>query len=251
VSLPLVVRFEDAQFAVVEKPAGMHTAPLRAGERDTLLERVLAMYPEVAEVPGIKAVEPGLLHRLDRETSGLVVIARTLGAFAALRESFGRGAVRKEYLAACAKSADQQAMEGATGGLTDPGPAISIASRFAPYGSGRRMVRVVIEGERRKKLLRGATADSYSTEAEVVRPCVGALLLRARIGRGFRHQVRVHLSFLGYPILGDRLYGAPVPPGAADRMYLHASRLDLEHPITGERLTVESPLPEEFAALLG
>ena len=250
-SPPLVVRFEDAQFAVVEKPAGTHTAPLRAGEPGTLLERVLEMYPEVAEVPGIKAVEPGLLHRLDRETSGLVVIARTPGAFAALRESFVRGAVRKEYLAACARSADPQATEGAPGGRSGPGPAMSITSRFAPCGSGGRMVRVVVAGERRKKLLHGASADSYSTEAEVVRPCVCALLLRARIGRGFRHQVRAHLSFLGFPILGDRLYGAPVPPGAADRMYLHASRLDLEHPITGERLTVESPLPEEFAALLG
>jgi len=240
VSLPLLVRFEDAQVLVVEKPAGMHTAPLRAAEGGTLLECVIERYPEVAAVPGIKAVEPGLLHRLDRETSGLVAIARSAAAFAALRESSARGGMRKEYLAACAQPADVEAIEAA---------ALFIASRFAPYGSGGRMVRVVLADESSRKLLRNATADSYSTEAEIIRRGAAALMLRARLDRGFRHQVRAHLSFLGFPILGDPLYGTPVPPGAVDRLYLHAARLEFEHPSTGARVSVESPLPREFAAL--
>lgn len=240
-SLPLVVWFEDAQVLVVEKPAGQHTAPLRAAEGGTLLECVIERYPEVAAVPGIKVVEPGLLHRLDRETSGLVAIARSAAAFAALRESSARGGMRKEYLAACARPVDGEAIEA--------GAAFCIASRFAPYGSGGRMVRVVLAGESRGKLLRNATPDSYSTEAEIIRRGGAILLLRARLDRGFRHQVRAHLSFLGFPILGDPLYGAPVPPGAEDRLYLHATRLEFEHPVTGALVSVESPLPREFAAL--
>lgn len=243
-SRPLVVRFEDAEVVVVEKPAGVHAAPLRAAEGGTLLERVIESYPEVAEVPGIKAVEPGLLHRLDRETSGLVAIARTPAAFAALREIAARGGMRKEYLAACARPADSRLADGA-----DFGSALRIASRFAPYGSGGRMVRVVLAGEIRAKLLRNATPDSYSTEAEIIRQGPAALLLRARLDRGFRHQVRAHLSFLGFPILGDLLYGTPVPPGAVVRLYLHASRLQFEHPVTGAPISVESPMPEEFGAL--
>ncbi len=240
-SLPLLVRFEDEQVLVVEKPAGQHTAPLRAGERGTLLERVIEKYPEVAGVPGIKAVEPGLLHRLDRETSGLVAIARSAAAFAILREAAARGGMRKEYIAACARPVDGEAI-GAGAGLR-------ISSRFAPYGSGGRMVRVVLAGESRGKLLQNATPDSYSTEAEIIRRGAAAHLLRVDIDRGFRHQVRAHLSFLGFPILGDSLYGAPVPPGAVDRLYLHATRLQFEHPATGALVSVESPLPQEFAAL--
>ena len=101
-STVLVVRYEDAHMAVVEKPPGIHTAPLRAGERGTLLESILARYPEVAAVPGIRPVEPGLLHRLDRETSGLVIVARQADAFAVLRGSFEAGEVLKEYAACCA-----------------------------------------------------------------------------------------------------------------------------------------------------
>ena len=75
--------------------------------------------------------------------------------------------------------------------------------------------------------------------------------MAARIDRGFRHQVRAHLAHLGLPIIGDPLYGAVIPPGAAPRMYLHACRIELAHPLSGERLTVISPLPPEFEALLG
>ena len=247
-SRPLVVRFEDAEVIVVEKPAGVHAAPLRSAEGGTLLERVIESYPEVAEVPGIKAVEPGLLHRLDRETSGLVAIARTPAAFAALREIAARGGMRKEYLAACARPADSRLADSEAIGAAF-GRALRIASRCAPYGSGRRMVRVVLAGETRDKLLRSATPDSYSTEAEIIRQGPAALLLRARLDRGFRHQVRAHLSFLGFPILGDLLYGTPVPPGVIERLYLHASRLQFDHPGTGAPISVESPMPEEFGAL--
>jgi 23S rRNA pseudouridine1911/1915/1917 synthase len=242
VSAELVVLFEDEHLAVVEKPPGMHTAPLRGGETGTLLERVLGRYPEVAALPGIRPMEPGLLHRLDRETSGLVVVARTPAAFARLREAFESGAAHKEYTACSSPGA-------LAPGASAPSEAV-VTSRFASLGPGRKMVRVVLPGETRRRALREATDVQYSTRLRVLRRAAAAVLVSARLDRGFRHQVRAHLAHVGLPIIGDPLYGAPLPPGAAPRMYLHATRIELPHPVTGALLAVVSPLPPEFAALL-
>jgi 23S rRNA pseudouridine1911/1915/1917 synthase len=256
----LRVLFEDPALIIVDKPAGIHTAPLRPGETGTLINLVTRSYPDVAAVPGIKPMEPGLVHRLDRDTSGLVVIARTVEAFDALRRSFAAGGARKDYLAACACAGDHT-------------EAVRIESRFAPYGPGRRMVRAVLAGEKSRKLLDRASRETYVTEARVTRrtgadgiaegtggslagtsgtvagTSGGRVMIAASILRGFRHQVRAHLAFLGFLILGDPLYGAPVPPGFADRMYLHAARISMNHPSTGLPLVVEAPLPPEFDAL--
>jgi 23S rRNA pseudouridine1911/1915/1917 synthase len=244
----LRVRFEDPSLIVVDKPAGMHTAPLKEGETGTLIDLVIRRYPEVAALPGIKPVEPGLIHRLDRDTSGLVVIARTVEAFNALCGSFASGGARKHYRAACACVVDGM----------DTGTPLRIESRFAPYGRGRRMVRPVLEGEKSRRLLEAASTETYITEAQVTAGAGGSaggnlggrVMLAASILRGFRHQVRAHLAFLGFPILGDPLYGAAVPEGFAVRMYLHAFRISMSHPTTGLPLVVEAPLPAEFDSLI-
>jgi 23S rRNA pseudouridine1911/1915/1917 synthase len=232
---------EDRSFLVVDKPAGVHTAPLRPGESGTLLEAVIAAFPEVAQVPGMKSVEPGLLHRLDRETSGIVVIARTAEAFTALRASFDDGRALKFYRAACVPA------EGVAGA---PGQLLSVESRFAPLGRGGHMVRVVLDGETTAKVLRGAAAALYRTDAVVERVGRGRALVSASLARGFRHQVRAHLAYAGFPIVGDPLYGAQAPTGAEARMYLHAYRIELPHPETGAEIVVEAPLPACFPALL-
>jgi 23S rRNA pseudouridine1911/1915/1917 synthase len=231
----LVIRFEDESILVVEKPAGIHTAPLHPGGPETLLDRVMEAYPEVRLLPGFKPVEPGLVHRLDGETSGLVVIARTEGAFHALRA--GLAGMQKQYLAACGEQ---------TSGYT-----VTIASRFAPYGPGRRRVRVVTAEEKSPWVLEAATREVYTTSARVLFRTNGTALVLADIARGFRHQVRVHLAHAGLPLLGDLLYGRPVPEPFAVRMYLHALRIALRHPVTGAPLVVESPPPPEFGALFG
>ncbi|HVO40923.1 MAG TPA: RluA family pseudouridine synthase [Spirochaetia bacterium] len=234
----LSVLYEDEWLIAVDKPAGVHTAPLRAGETGTLLDRVLSRFPEISRLPGVKPVEPGLLHRLDQETSGVVVVARTEAAFRALRELFERGDAVKDYRAAC------RAEEGRLIPST-----LRIESRFAPRGPGRRMVRVVLPGAAGKA--REATRDIYTTEAGVEERRGTSALLSAVIRRGFRHQVRAHLSYLGLPIFGDDLYGVPAPAGAPARMYLHACGISFAHPLRGGTVRIVSPLPDAFHAALG
>ncbi len=246
----LRVLYEDDDLIAVEKPAGMHTAPLSSGESGTLLSLLLLRHPEMTRVPGIKPVEPGLLHRLDRDTSGIVVAALTASAFQGLRAEFQSGAVLKEYAAVCA---DIRPSRGAPGARDEvplaPGARLSIRSRFAPSGPGRRMVRVVLPSEGSRSILGQATKETYSTEVRVVENRGRFLLVHARIVKGFRHQIRAHLAALGLPILGDPLYGIPAPEGAEQRMYLHSTRVELRHPVTGEPVSIDSPLPECFQVL--
>ena len=234
--------YADAELIAVDKPAGLHTAPQgRAGE-DTLLGRLLAAFPEIATLPGRKPDEPGLLHRLDRETSGIVLAARTPEAFRRLTQDFAAGRVRKEYLALCAPASQLQ-----------PGQSFAVESRFAPFGPGRRKVRVVPAGvaPARGRSRRRASPDSYRTEAVVEQARPGLALVRARILRGFRHQVRAHLGHLGLPIVGDELYGSGLPPGVDPRLYLHACSVDLPHPASGTAMRIDSPLPAAFALCYG
>ena len=235
------VLYEDRDLIAVDKPAGLHTAPLRKGETDTLLAQVLERCPEIAALPGIKPSEPGLLHRLDRDTSGVVLLARTEAAFQRLRAEFAGGRVHKEYLALCAPTT-----------AVRPGQRCAMESHFAPYGPGRRMVRVVPAGQEGPgEGGRKTSAGLYHTEVEVLEVRGSRALVRARIVKGFRHQVRAHLAHLGLPLAGDPLYGVPASPGACGRLYLHASAVELEHPASGVPLRIGSPLPPDFALWYG
>jgi 23S rRNA pseudouridine1911/1915/1917 synthase len=234
----LSILFEDGELLAVDKPAGVHSAPLRRGETGTLLGEVLSRFPEVAGLPGIKPVEPGLLHRLDLETSGILLVARTAEAFRSLRAAFASGRVRKEYTALCACRAEARA-----------GERLRMESLFAPYGRGRKRVRALLpeeEGRQAARSARKAAPGLYRTEAEILEQRGSWALVLAFILRGFRHQVRVHLAHLGLPIAGDSLYGVPVPAGAPVRLYLHASAIELAHPASGSPLRLSSPLPPEF-----
>ena len=247
-SQELRILFEDEHLIAVDKPAGIHTAPLEPGETGTLLSLVMERYPEVGGLPGIKSVEPGLLHRLDWETSGLVMVARTERSFRALREQFDSDRVSKEYSAVCAQTAE----------ASEEDRRLRIESRFAPYGPGSKMVRVVLPEEKRKRFSQRASPDIYTTEIVSIRSrhdtafteSGNFVLVQARLTRGFRHQVRAHLAFLGFPIIGDPLYGAAVPAGFPERMYLHASKIELVHPESGKPLSIKSPLPPEFKKIL-
>ncbi len=233
VAEPAVV-LEDLDFVAVVKPAGLHTAPLRAGETGTLLEWVLARFPEVVRVPGLKPVEPGLLHRLDQDTSGLVLVARTLAGWEALQAAGREGRFVKRYRALAAPAT--RPPEGTRELLmapVDPAAAtlpVSVVSAFRAWGPGRRRVAAIAPGQAAGRRL-------YTTRLLAIEAAGPSLRVLAELASGFRHQVRVHLASVGLPIVGDRLYGPPEAPAAA-RLFLHACGLEFPHPRSGRQVVV-------------
>ncbi len=227
--LPLVVVHEDPAFVVVEKPSGWATHPLANGERGTLANAIVARWPDAAAA-GRDVRESVAAHRLDLETSGLVLAARSRDAWEAFRSQLAARTVLKEYLALAAGSVY--------------GPVeVSVPIARDPGVAGR--MRVVADD---RQALRLDGRDAH-TVVEVERPLVGWTLVRCRISTGVMHQIRVHLAHLGSPVAGDDLYGGSRPAGL-HRMFLHAARLGFDHPVTGERLTFDSPLPKELASVL-
>jgi 23S rRNA pseudouridine1911/1915/1917 synthase len=223
--LPLTIVHEDPYLIVVDKPGGRPAHALDPRQRGTIAAALLARYPELTDVGDPLA--PGLVHRLDGGTSGLLVAARTRAAHAALRAAFRAHVVEKRYLAVVAASAEVRGSRVTTPLAHDPGD----RRRMIPAPPGTR-----------------AWPAATTVEAVTIRH--GRALVAATIHTGVTHQVRVHLALLGHPVLGDLLYGGPpagLPPG---RYALHATELALPHPADGRRLTLRSPLPVELQALL-
>jgi 23S rRNA pseudouridine1911/1915/1917 synthase len=223
---PLDVRLERADLLVVEKPAGVPTAPLRPGEHGTLASALLGRYPELSSV-GHRPREPGLLHRLDTQTSGLVVVARSRAVFEHLFRALSEGRLEKRYLAVVA-------------GTDMPESAVVDVPLETDPGDPRR-VRAAREPPKR----------SMVTTVRLVRAGRAASLVEASAPHAYRHQVRAHLASLGYPILGDALYGGPRAPALGDRHALHASYVAWAGDAVVPAFTVVSPLPDDFAALVG
>jgi 23S rRNA pseudouridine1911/1915/1917 synthase len=228
--LPLVVRYEDAHFVVADKPAGVPAHPLRPGERGTLAGALVARYPEMAHV-GYAQREPGIVHRLDNETSGLLIAARSTRAFDALRALLVDGRIDKRYLALV---------------VGEPGVRV-IDAPIAPHPSDPRRVYACLDPlDKRRGKAREATTEIL--RAERIGP--DHTLLEVRASVALRHQIRAHLAAIGHPLVGDWLYGGPTIQGLP-RHFLHAARLAFDHPLErGEHVDVSSPLPAELAALL-
>lgn len=211
----------------------MHTAPLEAGEPDTLLAWVLERVPEIGRVRGRKPAEHGLLHRLDRDTQGLVLFARTEESFLALSTAFTAGAVTKCYSAVCRRSADPPPGLSALLPLP-PGPPWRIATRFRAYGPGRRRVAAVtsdrVSGDRKLSAVYETVVTGLDERAD-------GNHVQVEITRGFRHQVRAHLASVGLPIEGDRLYFGPSVP-QDQPLHLAAVALFFPAPTTGARTEI-------------
>jgi 23S rRNA pseudouridine1911/1915/1917 synthase len=225
---PLLVRFEHAQVLVVEKPAGQPTAPLRPGELGTLANAIIARYPQAVGV-GHQPREPGLLHRLDTQTSGLVVVALSARAFSTLNRALGTERLTKRYLAVVE---GQLSQEGSIDWPLAPDP--TRKGRVAAYPTPPR------------GYFREATTRYRVLEERGARK-----LVELEVGRAFRHQVRAHLSALGAPLVGDTLYGgSPWPEGGA-RHALHASYIAWAGDATLPSFRVESDLPDDMRRLFG
>jgi RluA family pseudouridine synthase len=229
--LTIPIIYEDDSILAVDKPAGVATHGFSGRDGATLANFLAAHRPEVLKV-GKSRWEPGLAHRLDIDTSGVVLIAKTQAAFDFLREQFRRGEVTKIYQALV------------WGQPPDRG-SIDLALAHDP-GDKRRMVAV-----RQPERSTGRRIWRAITHYRVTATSSRLSLLEVEMETGVTHQIRVHLSSNGYPIVGDRLYGADYPEtfGLA-RHFLHARSLTLRHPATGKILTVNAELAVELREVL-
>jgi 23S rRNA pseudouridine1911/1915/1917 synthase len=204
---------ETATYAVVYKPPLWHTAPLekKASPEDPLSFTLLAWYagrcPEVLKVYSRKAHEGGLVHRLDYETEGLVLFAKTQGAIETLTRQQREGVFTKEYGAL--SQGNQEELPGFPPAFIPGSVPFIIQSAFRPFGPGRREVRPVVPafGGKVQKKLALDQGKCYKTEVLEMSPREKQMYFRLRINRGFRHQIRCHLAWLGYAILNDQIYG--------------------------------------------
>ena len=244
-ALPLAVVHEDDDLIVIDKPAGLVVHPAAGHEDGTLVNRLIAHCGE--SLSGIGGVRrPGIVHRLDKDTSGLLVVAKNDLAHHGLSAQFadhGRsGALERAYLAL-------------VWGVPEP-RAGTITASLARSRHNREKIAVVRDGEGRHAV------THYRVEGLPGGDGLTALV-RCRLETGRTHQIRVHLSHRGHPLLGDATYGAAFKTKAArladapraaltalGRQALHAAELGFLHPRTGERLRFDSPLPEDFARLL-
>lgn len=227
-SAALVVRLETAQAVVVEKPPGQPTAPVDDGETGTLANALVGHYPEMEKV-GYSPREPGLVHRLDTDTSGLVLAARSEAAFDALSKGLKAGAIEKRYLLIC---------HGA--GLASSGE-IGIPIAHHPKDQ-KRMYPCVHPRDVARYRPRQAT-----TTFRVLRMAGEWALVEARAATAIRHQLRVHFASIGHPLAADVLYGGPAAPGLT-RHALHASYVGWRGDAVVPALEAHSPLPADLVA---
>ena len=220
--LPLEILYEDADVVVVNKAAGMVVHAGAGHTRGTLVNALLHHFGALSSING--DIRPGIVHRLDRETSGVLVVARTDQAHQSLARQFHDREVEKFYLALVLGLMKQKTGHIATPIARDPHHRTRMTTKLA---SGR----------------------PASTDYQVLEAFERLSYLAVRIGTGRTHQIRVHLASLHHPIVGDRLYGAPATPHL-DRFFLHAHRLRFRSPSTDEYITVVSPLPPELETYL-
>jgi len=241
-TVPSIV-LETPSWALVFKPHGMPSAPLSEGESGTILSWFLARRGEANVVMGKKAIERGLLHRLDTGTAGLVLIAKTQGAYDALSEAQTKSRIRKGYLAFCVRDED-------TPESLPPDQALPFAvrSRFRAFGPGRRMVRPLFPGMRGYAEA-GRDYETLIEEIEMIE--TGMARIRVSLALGYRHQVRAHLAFLGYPIAADPLYSKKPAPrddeGAELPLQLYAPSISFPDPVDGTEVSFSLQLPDRMS----
>jgi 23S rRNA pseudouridine1911/1915/1917 synthase len=217
--LPLEILYHDAAVIAINKPAGLVVHAGAGAESGTLVNRLVHHFAALSQVGG--DLRPGIVHRLDKGTSGVLLVARNDTAHRALAAQFAGRTVEKTYLALVhGKVRDEQ------GRVTTP--------------IARDPVRRI------RMTTKLATGRSALTEYRVLRRFEKFTYLEVRIGTGRTHQIRVHLSSIGHPVAGDKLYGAP----PAERIFLHAWRIVFTSPATEQRVTVEAPVPAELAEWL-
>lgn len=228
--IPLSIVFEDEHLLIVDKPAGLVVHPAAGNPDGTLVNALLHhCHGNLSGIGGV--ARPGIVHRIDKDTSGLLVVAKTDPAHTGLAAQFARHSIGRRYLAIVA-------------GLPAP-PAGRIQTNLARSDANRQKVAVVPPPKGRHAV----------THYRVVEQLGRAALVECRLETGRTHQVRVHMAHIGHPLLGDPVYGQGRMADVCrecqfHRQALHAVSLAFDHPITGEAMTFESPLPSDIQALV-
>ena len=225
--IPLDVIYEDDVLLVINKPAGMVVHPAAGNWHGTVVNALLGREPGLDD-EDFDAMRPGIVHRLDKDTSGALVIAKTAKALRKLAKSFAERDVQKTYLAI---------VHGW------PSPPVNVVNAPIMRHPDHKRMAIARDGQGREavttwKLIRKGLWDGRKVAVMEMHPHTGRT-----------HQIRVHLSYKDYPIVGDKLY-ARGRSSPAPRQMLHARRISFPHPVTGERMTVEAPIPDDFLAII-
>lgn len=222
--IPLDIVFEDDQLMVINKPKGMVVHPAAGNETGTLVNAVL--YHANGKLSGINGViRPGIVHRLDKDTSGLILVAKTNEAHLSLAEQIKNKTCQRVYV--CIVRGNLRQEEGKVD---------------APIGRN--------PADRKKMCVTSKNSRSAVTHYRVLERFEEYTFVECRLETGRTHQIRVHMQYMGHPVMGDEVYGGGKNPFGLHTQALHAVRIGFVHPVTGERLSFDCPLPEEMKKIL-
>ncbi len=231
------IAYEDDHVAVIEKPTRLATQPGKGHAEDTLLNGLFARWPNQLQNLG-KSRDFGLLHRLDRETSGLLIVALRTAAYDTLRDDFAKRRVRKFYWAICA------------GTPKKPAGVIRMPIVESPTAAAPKHARSGTGIMKLARITRAGSGKPALTAYRVLDVSDHGCLIEARPVTGRLHQVRLHLEAIGCPILGDVLYGPRRVHGASPRLALHAHRIVFTHPVTGQTVDIHTAWPKDLKRVL-
>ncbi|MEX0319269.1 MAG: RluA family pseudouridine synthase [Ruegeria sp.] len=254
--IPLDIVFEDADLIVVNKPAGMVVHPAPGSPSGTLVNALLHHCgDDLSGVGGVK--RPGIVHRIDKETSGLLVVAKSDAAHQGLAAQFEAHSVERYYRALCygVPDANDPRLRGVKGVSFEPGNVLRLTTQLARHKTDRQKQAVLFHGGRHA-VTRARIVEPFGTPPVVA-------LIECWLETGRTHQIRVHMAHAGHGLIGDPVYGGKrklaqkaLPTQAAEavrafpRQALHAAILGFEHPVTGEHLRFEAPIPQDMAGLI-
>lgn len=256
--IPIDVIFEDAHLIVVNKPAGMVVHPAPGSETGTLVNALLHHCGDTLSGIG-GAKRPGIVHRIDKDTSGLLVVAKTDAAHQGLAEMFAAHDMERHYLALVwsAPSAADPRLAGVKGVGFEPGGVIRISGNIARHKTDRKRMAVVVDAGRHA-ITRTRVIESFGPSERPV-----AALTDCWLETGRTHQIRVHMTYAGHALVGDPVYGSrrAIPKRVLSeqsatalrsfsRQALHAATLGFVHPITGEMMEFKAELPDDIMAVL-
>ena len=221
--IPLDILYQDRDIVVINKPCGMVVHPAAGNEDGTLVNALMYHIRDLSGIGG--EMRPGIVHRLDKDTSGLILIAKNDKAHTVMSEQFKSRTMEKHYRAV------------AYGGFSEDSGLID--APIARHPVDRKKMAVVADGK------------PSQTEWHVMERFRGATLLDVHLLTGRTHQIRVHMQSIGHPLLGDKIYAPNIKTSVhVPRLMLHAYSLAFAHPITGERMELTAPLPQQFTTVL-